>query len=124
MAARRHSRHIPERGDLIWINFDPQTGHEQKGRRPAAVLSRSEYNRKSGLVVVCPVTNQVKNYPFEVALPATLEVTGVVLADQLKSMDWQRRNAGFLGRLPEEVMQEIVEKACALIDPEPDTGNP
>ena len=91
--------HTPRRGDLVWLSFTPHAGHEQTGRRPALVLSPSAYNKKVGLF--CPVTTRVKGYPFEVAIPKGLAVTGVVLADQVKSLDWRARRAEFADRLPD-----------------------
>jgi mRNA interferase MazF len=85
--------YIPARGDIIWLTFNPQAGHEQAGRRPALVLSPSEYNEKVWLAILCPITSQIKGYPFEVEIPDGLPVTGVVLADQGKSLDWKARQA-------------------------------
>jgi mRNA interferase MazF len=102
----------------VRLNFDPQSGHEQKGWRPAVVLSLAEYNRKSGLAIVCPVTNQAKRYPYEVPIPGGLPVTGVILSDHIKSMDWQSRKAEYICNLPDEVLSEVVDKAATLIDPE------
>jgi len=82
--------YIPDRGDVVWLMFDPQAGHEQAGRRPALVISPKAYNAKIGLSFVCPITGQAKQYPFEVGIPSGLPVSGVVLADQLKSLDWRR----------------------------------
>ncbi len=107
--------YIPERGDVIWISLDPRAGHEQAGRRPAVVLSPASYNRKVGLAILCPVTSQVKEYPFEVRIPSGLPVSGVVLADQLKSLDWKIRRAEFLGRLPEVVINHVRDVARTLI---------
>ena len=87
------SDYAPARGDVVWMHFDPQAGREQAGRQPALVLSPEAYNRRVGLALCCPITSQVKGYPFEVSLPAGLDVAGVVLADQLKSLDWRRRRA-------------------------------
>jgi mRNA interferase MazF len=84
---------VPDRGDAIWITLDPQAGHEQAGRRPALVLSPASYNEKVGLALLCPITSQVKGYPFEVPIPAGLTVSGVILADQVKSLDWRVRRA-------------------------------
>src|SRR5512136_3155042 len=89
----RRGSYIPERGDAVWITLDPQAGHEQGGRRPALVLSPAAYNGRVGLALLCPITSQRKGYPFEVALPAGLKIQGVVLADQVKSLDWQIRRA-------------------------------
>jgi mRNA interferase MazF len=105
----------PARGDVVWLAFDPQAGREQTGRRPALVISPQAYNDKAGLALVCPVTSQVKGYPFEVGLPAGLPVSGVVLADQVKSLDWQARRADFLCRLPDEVTAEVLEKIGLLV---------
>ena len=107
--------HVPDAGDLIWLDFDPQAGREQAGRRPAVVLSPAIYNRRSSLALVCPITSQQKGYPFEVALPATLPITGVVLADQVRSLDWRRRHAATAGRAPRAVLQEIREKLSLLL---------
>src|SRR2546425_1274360 len=80
---------VPDAGDLVWLSFDPQAGHEQSGRRPALVLSPASYNGKSGLALVCPITSRVKGYPFEVSLPEGSKFAGVILADQLRSLDWR-----------------------------------
>src|SRR4030066_2061741 len=101
---------IPDRGDVVWIDLQPQAGHEQSGRRPAIVLSPKAYNEKVGLAILCPITNQVKGYPFEVMIPSGLKVTGVVLSDQVKSFDWKIRNAEFCDKLPEDVDLEILKK--------------
>ena len=106
---------IPERGDLAWLSFDPQTGHEQAGRRPAVVLSPSLYNGVVGLAMVCPVTQQVKGYRFEVALPEGLPVSGVVLADQARSVDWRARRAVVIGQLPARVTEEVLQKVRTLL---------
>lgn len=105
----------PDRGDLVWLTFTPQGGHEQAGRRPALVLSPRAYNRKVGLALVCPITNQVKGYPFEVALPAGLSVQGVVLADRVKSLDWRARQAELVARLPAAKVSEVLAKLGALL---------
>ena len=106
---------VPERGDLIWIALDPQAGHEQAGRRPAVVVSPRAYNRKVGLALCCPVTSRIKGYPFEVALPSKGGITGVVLADQVKSLDWRARRAKKDGRLTTEAIGEVIAKLTALL---------
>ena len=106
---------IPERGDIVQIDFQPQAGHEQAGRRPALVLSPAAYNGRVGLALLCPITNQVKGYPFEVAIPPGLPVTGVVLADQVKSLDWQVRKARLTARLPPETVVQVLAKLQALL---------
>ena len=107
--------YIPERGDVIWISFNPQVGHEQAGRRPAVVLSPKAYNGKVGLAILCPITNQAKGYPFEVELPGEIDVTGVILSDQVKSLDWRVRKAEFKESLPEEVIDEVLAKLGTLL---------
>src|SRR5271165_2107822 len=105
----RKSAYIPERGDAVWITLDPQAGHEQAGRRPALVLSPSAYNGRVGLALFCPITSQVKGYPFEVPLPAGSAVSGVVGADQVKSLDWQARKATRIGPVSEKVISQVLE---------------
>jgi len=106
---------IPERGDLVWISMNPRTGHEQSGRRPALVLSPAAYNGLVGLAILSPVTSQVKGYPFEVTVPAGLPVTGVVLSDQAKSLDWRARHAELICRVPAECVTEALQKLATLI---------
>ena len=106
--------YVPQAGDLIWLDFTAQAGREQAGRRPAVVLSPGIYNRSSRLAIVCPVTNQVKGYPFELPLPDALPMTGVVLADHLRSLDWQVRRAEKAGRVSRQVMAEILERVAPL----------
>lgn len=110
--------YVPARGDLVWLQFNPQAGHEQAGHRPALVISPSSYNRRVGLALCCPVTSQVKGYPFEVLLPDGVGVEGVVLSDQIKSLDWRVRRARRMGSVPAEVLEETLGKILALIDPE------
>lgn len=107
--------YIPQRGDVVWITLNPQSGHEQAGRRPAVVLSPGIYNEKVELAVLCPVTNQIKDYPFEVRVPDGLPVSGVILADQVKSLDWRVRNAEWICTLPPRVVEEILQKLDALL---------
>jgi mRNA interferase MazF len=107
--------YVPDHGHAIWLTFDPQAGHEQAGRRPAIVLTPASYNRKTGLLIVCPVTSQVKGYPFEVPLPRGLPVSGVVLADQVKSADWRARQATYIGAVPATVLADIVAKFATLL---------
>lgn len=107
--------YVPERGDAVWLDFTPQVGHEQAGRRPALVLSTATYNGRVGLAVVCPITSQAKGFPFEVALPAGLSIRGVVLSDQARSLDWRGRQATFIGRIPPGVLDEVVAKLAALV---------
>ena len=107
--------YVPERGDLVWLTFNPQAGHEQAGRRPAVVLSPKAYNGKVGLALFCPITSQVKGYPFEVILPEGLPIGGAILADQVKSLDWHARQIEKIAALPPEVMQELLQKIGTLI---------
>lgn len=108
--------YVPERGDVVWISFTPQAGHEQAGRRPAVVLSPKSYNQKVGLAIFCPITNQIKGYPFEVMLLKEVSVTGVILSDQVKSLDWRVRKAEFIASLPEEVINEVLTKLSLLLN--------
>jgi mRNA interferase MazF len=107
--------YAPERGDVVWLSFTPQAGHEQAGRRPALVLSPKEYNSKVGLSLLCPITAQVKGYPFEVIIPDECEVQGVVLSDQVKSLDWRVRDAEFFCRVPNDVVNEVLGKLLTLL---------
>lgn len=109
------AKHFPERGDIVWVDMNPQAGHEQSGRRPAIVISPGQYNSKVGLAIVCPITNQVKGYPFEVAIPEEFKVKGVILADQLKSVDWAARNMELIFKIPERVVEEVQAKILAII---------
>lgn len=102
-------------GDVVWLDFQPQAGHEQTGRRPAIVLSPVADNRKVGLAIFCPVTNRIKGYPFEVVIPEGLEVTGAILSDQVKSLDWRSRNAKLISKLPESVQLEVLNKLKTLL---------
>ena len=111
------ARYVPERGDLVWLQFTPQAGHEQAGRRPALVVSPKTYNRKTDLALVCPITNQVKGYPFEVVLPPGLKVGGAVLADQVKSLDWRARKAKRICPAPPEALEEVLAKVVLLVSP-------
>lgn len=112
MVARAY---VPDAGDLVWLTFDPQAGHEQRGRRPALIVSPRVYNAKAGLAMACPVTSQVKGYPFEVALPPTGAITGVVLSDHVKSLDWQARRVAFEAKAPADVLTEVRERLRALL---------
>jgi mRNA interferase MazF len=106
---------VPDAGDLIWLTFDPQAGDEQAGRRPALVLSPKAYKRKSGLALVCPVTNHIKGYPFEVPVPRDCGVTGVFLADHVKSLDWKVRQAGWISRVPPPTLNEVLARLAPLL---------
>jgi len=108
-------RYVPARGDAVWLTFTPQAGHEQAGRRPALVLSPASYNGEVGLAILCPITSQVKGYPFEVATPTGSRLGGVILADQVKSLDWRVRQAEFICKLPRETTAEVLEKLGVLL---------
>ena len=107
--------YIPNRGDIVWLNFSPSRGHEQKGKRPALILSLKDYNERSGLAIVCPITSKKKGYPFEVEFSAR-RINGIILADQLVSIDWKERAATLVDRVPAEVITEVQEKASLLIN--------
>ena len=109
------SAFVPDTGDFVWLTFDPQTGREQAGRRPALVLSPKSYNGRSGLLLACPITNQAKGYPFEVAVPPGAGVTGVILVDHLKNVDWKARQAERLGHCTNEAMEEVRAKLAPLL---------
>jgi mRNA interferase MazF len=108
--------YCPKRGDVVWLSFAPQAGHEQAGHRPALTLSPEAYNHKVGLAIFCPITTQIKGYPFEVPVPVGLKAAGVILADQVKSLDWHARNAQFCCRIPEATLAEVLQKLDALVD--------
>lgn len=112
---KQRGKFVPKRGDAIWIALDPQAGHEQAGRRPALVLSPEAYNRRVGLALLCPITNQAKGYPFEVPLPSGLPITGVIGSDQVKSLDWQVRKATRICAVPEDVVAEVVRRLQVLL---------
>jgi len=107
--------YIPESGDIVWITFNPQAGHEQAGRRPALVLSPSVYNRKVGLALLCPITSQIKGYPFEVKIPDGLDVSGAILSDQVKNLDWKARNVSFGCKVPSATFNEVLQKLNTLL---------
>jgi mRNA interferase MazF len=107
--------YAPDRGDLVWLDFDPQAGREHAKRRPALVLSPAKYNRKAGLMLACPITSKLKPYPFHVELPAGLPVSGVVIADQIKSLDWQARHADFIGVLDTATLDEVLARLQSLL---------
>jgi len=108
--------YVPRRGDIVWLSFDPQAGHEQAGRHRAFVVSPEAYNRKTGLFLACPITSKIKGYPFEVALPEDLEVGGVILADQIKSLDWKARRAKFAAKTDDRMIDEVSALVLPLID--------
>ena len=105
--------YVPDSGDIVWLQFDPQAGHEQAGRRPAVVLSPASYNGRSGMIVCCPTTTRIKGYPFEVALAGS--PPSVVLADQVRCQDWRARNASRKGRVSGPELAEVRAKLGALI---------
>src|SRR5205809_563657 len=107
--------YVPDRGDVVWITLNPQAGHEQAGRRPAVVLSPATYNGKVGLAILCPITNQIKGYPFEVIIPTDFAISGAILSDQVKSLDWRARNASFICALPPATMMEVLQKLNTLV---------
>jgi len=107
--------YVPRCGDALWITLNPQAGHEQAGRRPAVVLSPESYNSKTGLVILCAITTQIKGYPFEVVIPAGLPIAGAILSDQVKSQDWHARNAELIYTLPDETISEVLHKLSTLL---------
>ena len=107
--------YIPKRGDIAWMNFDPQSGHEQAGHRPALVVSTSSFNRRMGLALVCPITSRAKRYRFEIPLPDDLRVKGVILTHQVKSLDWRTRNMEFIVRAPDDVVTEALKVIRSIL---------
>ncbi len=111
------SRYCPRQGDVVWMSFDPRAGREQAGRRPALVVSPERYNRKVGLALFCPITSHKKGYPFEVAIPEGLDISGVILSDQVKSLDWKAGKTRFGRKLPPGVFRQAAGKLSALLEP-------
>lgn len=107
--------YVPDKGDLVWLEFMPQAGREQSGRRPALTLSPRSYNGVRGMALFCPITSNIKGYPFEVALPSDAEITGAVLCDQVRSLDWRARWATFAGRSSPRVIEDVTEKIGLLL---------
>jgi mRNA interferase MazF len=112
------SSYVPDRGDLVWLEFTPQAGSEHRGRRPALILSPKTYNGKVGLALLCPVTSKIKGYPFEVVLPDGCAVSGGVLSDQLKSLDWRSRKVKFIERVSSDVMAMVTARVLPLLEPD------
>ena len=108
--------YIPKKADIVWLEFDPQAGHEQAGHRPALVLSPESYNSRTGLAIFCPITSHEKGYPFEVKLPKGFKVSGVILSDQIKSLDWKDRKAKFLCRVHQYIFEQVEAKIHSLLD--------
>lgn len=107
---------IPERGDLVYLCFDPQAGHEQAGRRPAIVLSPKAFNQATGFAAFCPITNQIKGYPFEVKLTEEDTITGVILSDQIKTLNWKARRCEIVGQAASSVIREVLDKVHTFLD--------
>lgn len=107
--------YVPERGDIVWLDFDPQAGHEQAGKRPAILISPKKYNSKVGLALFQPITSKQKGYPFEVLLPKNLPISGVILSDQIKSLDWKIRKIKYICTVPEKYCQEAINKFLVLL---------
>jgi len=108
--------YVPAQGDLVWLEFSPQSGHEQAGRRPALVISPKIYNAKAGLALFCPITSQIKGYPFELALPQKMKIKGVILCDQIRSLDWRSRKAAKIGKIPAGTLEKALELIRILIE--------
>ena len=107
--------YVPERGDIVWLNFTPQTGHEQRGKRPALILSPKIYNEKTSLCICVPITSKIKGYPFEIALTKGLEIQGVILSDQIKNMDFRAREVSFICTAPKSVLAKVQKNVQALL---------
>lgn len=111
----KSGKYVPNRGDIVWLHFSPQLGHEQRGMRPALVISPKIYNEKTSLCVCLPITSKIKGYPFEVQLPANLEVNGVILSDQIKSLDFIAREVKFICKAPKEIVDLVQDNIKMLI---------
>jgi mRNA interferase MazF len=111
----RPRAYVPRCGDVVWITLNPQAGREEAGRRPAVVVSPQSYNGKVGLAIFCPITSQIKGYPFEVLIPAGLPVSGAILSDQVKSLDWRARKAELICTLPTATISEVLQKLATLL---------
>lgn len=109
------STYIPNRGDVVWLDFNPQLGHEQRGKRPALVLSHKSYNEKIGLCIFCPITSKEKGYPFEVKILGK-KIKGCVLSDQIKSLDWKVRNTEYIEKINDNILEEVLEKIKVIIE--------
>lgn len=107
--------YIPDRGDVVWLDFNPQLGHEQAGKRPALVFSPSEYNKRVGLGLFFPITSQIKDYPFEVKIKLS-KINGAVLSDQIKSLDWRTKKLKFIEKAPPKTLEEVREKLGWILD--------
>jgi mRNA interferase MazF len=107
--------YVPDRGDIVWLNFTPQAGHEQRGKRPALILSSKIYNEKTSLCICLPITSKIKGYPFEVALPKKLPIAGVILSDQVKNLDFKARDITFICKVPHGTIQIVQQNVFALI---------
>jgi mRNA interferase MazF len=111
----KKTAYVPKRGDVVWMTMNPQAGHEQAGRRPAVILSPAAYNAKVGLVLAAPVTSRVNGYPFETLVPLGLPVSGAILSDQVKSLDWRSRKAELFCELSSSVVNEVLQKLRSLL---------
>ena len=111
----KSGNYIPQKGDIVWLNFDPGAGHEQKGKRPALILSPKIYNQKTSLCIALPITSKIKGYPFEVNLPADLKISGTILSDQVKSLDFIVRRATFVCKVPKNILKQVEQNVVDLI---------
>lgn len=116
VSEKKSGRYVPSRGDVVWLSFNPQSGHEQSEHRPAIVISPKEYNEKVGLAIFCPITSKIKNYPFEVKIIIKDLINGAILADQLKSLDWEKREAKYIAKVPKRILDDTIEKLNLLIN--------
>jgi mRNA interferase MazF len=113
---KKSGKYVPSKGDIVWLTFNPQSGHEQAGHRPAIVISPKEYNEKVGLALFCPITSKIKDYPFEVIVNVKGKINGAILSDQIKSFDWISRNAKFIVKASKEIINDVLEKINILIN--------
>jgi len=113
--AMKSGNYVPDRGDIVWLNFNPQAGHEQRGKRPALILSPKIYNEKTSLCLCLPITSKVKGYPFEVVFPPKLAIEGVILSDQIKNLDFTAREITFICKAPNSVIDMVQKNVLALV---------
>ena len=107
--------YLPKRGDFIWLTFDPQTGHEQMGKRPALVVSHDGFNQKMGFAFVCPISNTQRQNPFYIVIPEGEDVTGVIMADQMRSLDFKARKAEFIAQCPDLILKDVLRRIKPII---------
>jgi mRNA interferase MazF len=113
--AMKSGSYVPDRGDIVWLNFTPQAGQEQRGKRPALILSPKIYNEKTSLCICLPITSKIKGYPFEIPLPSNIDIKGVILSDQIKNLDFKAREITFVCKVPNDTVKMVQDNILALV---------